>query len=146
MLLVPLVSAQTITGEVTAVFDGDDIEVQNNGKNLRIRLAEIDCPERGQPFSENALRFTIRLAMDRQVEVDVVEKDRYGRTVGRVTLPNGKSLNRELVRAGYAWWYKQYSSDISLGLLEMQARLAKRGLWAVPGATPPWEYRKENRQ
>ena len=136
--------SQTLSGRVTAVIDGDDIEVLDKGKAVRIRLAEVDCPEKGQPFFRNAKNFTSSLCFDLQVRVEVVEKDRYGRTVGRVMLPDGRCLNRELVKAGYAWWYKDYSKDLSLGLLEMQARIAKRGLWSVPGPEPPWEYRKRN--
>ena len=131
-----------MTGKVVSVIDGDDIEVLVGGKTVRIRLAEVDCPEKGQPFFRNAKRFTSANCFSEEVKVEVVEKDRYGRTVGKVILPDGKSLNHELVRAGYAWWYKAYSKDLSLGLLEMRARLAKRGLWSAPGPEPPWEYRK----
>jgi hypothetical protein len=59
--------------------------------------------------------------------------------------PDGRSLNRELVREGYAWWYKQYSKDASLGVLEGEARAAKRGLWADQNPVPPWEWRAASR-
>jgi micrococcal nuclease len=138
-------TTRILSGRVVSVIDGDDIEVLIENHAVRIRLAEVDCPEKGQPFFRNARRFTSSKCYNREVKVEVVEKDRYGRNVGKVTLPDGKSLNHELVRAGYAWWYKAYSKDLSLGLLEMRARLAKRGLWAAPGPEAPWEYRKRQR-
>jgi endonuclease YncB( thermonuclease family) len=58
-------------------------------------------------------------------------------------LPDGRSLNQELVRAGYAWWFRRYSADPVLARLEADARRARRGLWADPRPTPPWEYRPE---
>jgi micrococcal nuclease len=72
------------------------------------------------------------------VTVKVRDKDRYGRTVADVILPDGKSLNHELVRAGYAWWFRKYAPhDRELEQLEKEAREAKRGLWSDPHAIPP---------
>lgn len=71
-----------------------------------------------------------------------MDTDKYGRTVADVILPDGRVLNRELVSAGLAWWYRRYSQDKSLRQLEEQARSAKRGLWADPNPIPPWCYRK----
>jgi len=42
--------------------------------------------------------------------------------VGDVTLPDGRSLNRELVKLGMAWWYRRYSKDERLEVTEMAAR------------------------
>lgn len=97
--------------------------------------------EKKQSFGQAAKRFTLDLAAQKIVTVKVKTTDRYGRTVGEVFLPDGRSLNRELVRAGYAWWYRKYSSDTTLGLLESEARAASLGLWADPNPVPPWEWR-----
>ncbi len=71
-----------------------------------------------------------------------VDRDRYGRTVGVVLLPDGRSLNHELVRAGLAWWYRRYApDDETLAQLERDARGAERGLWADAEPVPPWEWR-----
>ena len=60
--------------------------------------------------------------------------DRYGRTVGEVVLPDGKVLNQELVRAGLAWWYRDYAAgDLRLALLSGR-RAAGRGVWSDPRA------------
>ncbi len=68
--------------------------------------------------------------------------DRYGRRVGVVILPDGRSLNHELVRAGLAWMYRRYTNDQSLSDLEEKPRVAGRGLWADPHAVAPWQLRK----
>src|SRR3954451_24685760 len=78
--------------------------------------------------------------------VRVTGKDCYGRTLADVTLPDGRNLNHELVKAGYAWCYRRYAPhDRELERLEKEARDAKRGLWSDPHAIPPWEYRKRSR-
>lgn len=61
-------------------------------------------------------------------------------------LPDGKVLNQELVREGMCWWYRKYAPhDKELVWLEVEAREAKRGLWADPNPVPPWEWRKLGR-
>ena len=72
------------------------------------------------------------------------DTDRYGRFVADVLLPDGKSLNRELVRAGLAWHYVRYSNDVTLARLESDARASRRGLWADTRPVPPWEFRKQS--
>ncbi len=69
-------------------------------------------------------------------------QDRYGRTIGEVMLPDGRVLNHELVKAGFAWWYRKYApDDDALEQLEQEARDAKLGLWVDPHPVPPWEWR-----
>jgi len=77
----------------------------------------------------------------KSVTVQVLDRDRYGRTVGVVLLPDGRSLNHELVRAGLAWMYRRYTNDQSLSDLEEEARVARRGLWADPNPIAPWKWR-----
>ncbi|MBE0574377.1 MAG: thermonuclease family protein [Desulfuromonadales bacterium] len=135
------VFALSFSGKVVKVADGDTIEVLRDGQAEKIRLAGIDCPEKKQAFGQAAKRFTLDLAAKKIVTVKVETTDRYGRTVGEVILPNGRSLNRELVRAGYAWWYRKYSSDTTLGLLESEAQANRLGLWADSSPVPPWNWR-----
>ena len=68
-------------------------------------------------------------------------RDRNGRLLGEVLLPDGRSLNAELVRAGYAWWFRKYSRDERLARLEEEARHGRRGLWADPAPEAPWDFR-----
>lgn len=130
------------TAKVVAVLDGDTIEVLHHGKAERIRLNGVDCPEKKQPFGQKAKQLTSSLAFGKTVVVVPTQKDRYKRTVGDVFLPNGINLSYELVRAGLAWRYRKYSDDVVLGVLELEAQLARRGLWSDPHPVPPWEYRR----
>jgi endonuclease YncB( thermonuclease family) len=135
-----------VEGQVVAVHDGDTITVMRSGKGERVRLYGVDCPELSQPYGRNAKHFSSEHCFGKVVTVKVTDHDRYGRTVGEVILPDGSSLNRELVKAGLAWWYYQYCNDRSLGQLEEEARREKRGLWAGKNPQPPWDYRKDKRE
>ena len=150
VLILPLLAvpaqAADFSGRVVKVTDGDTVQVLHNGRAEKVRLAGIDCPEKNQAYGQAARRFVLDLAAQTIVSVRVETTDRYGRTVGEVILPDGVSLNRELVRAGYAWWYRRYSDDPSLGALEEQARTQRRGLWQDPDPVPPWEWRRGKRR
>jgi micrococcal nuclease len=135
------VYAEEFQGRVVGITDGDTISVINAGRAEKIRLY---CPERRQAFGTRARQFTSSLAFGKEVSVRVRDKDRYGRTVADVILPDGKNLNHALVKAGYAWWFRKYAPhDRELDRLERKAREARRGLWSDPHAIPPWEFRRE---
>lgn len=125
--------------------DGDSIVVLREGFGIEVRLDGIDCPELAQAFGKRAKRQTAGLAFGRQVRLTGKGKDKYGRELAEVFLPDGRSLNRELVAAGYAWWYRKYSTDQILESLEQTARNERRGLWADPDPVPPWEFREAQR-
>jgi micrococcal nuclease len=140
------IDTQEETGyQVIAIKDGDTIEILKDGKPLRIRLYGIDAPEKNQDFGSRARQFTSDLVFGKLVELEIKDTDRYGRTVGIIYLADGRSLNEELVRAGFAWHYKAYSKDPALAVLEEAARKAKRGLWAGPAPIAPWDFRKGRR-
>jgi endonuclease YncB( thermonuclease family) len=135
-------AAASFSGRVVRVLDGDTLEVLEGATPRRVRLHGVDCPERNQPYGSRARQFTAQLAFGRTVTVVIRDRDRYGRLVGEVLLPDGRNLNRELLAAGYAWWYRRYSRDLRLAVLEWMARWRKRGLWQDPHPVPPWEWRK----
>ncbi|MDY0095912.1 MAG: thermonuclease family protein [Candidatus Vecturithrix sp.] len=137
--------AKTIQGKVIKVLDGDTIDILYQNQPERIRLNGIDAPEKGQAYGNKTKQYVLELAEQKIVTVEVTDADRYGRSIGEVTLPDGKSLNREIVKAGYAWWYRKYSKDASLGELEEEARKAGRGLWADSTPVSPWEWRAAQR-
>jgi endonuclease YncB( thermonuclease family) len=128
------------------VRDGDSIVVLRRGIGIEVRLDGVDAPELAQAFGKKAKRFTSDLAFGKRVRLDGRGKDRYGRELAEVVLPDGRSLNRELVAAGFAWWYRKYSTDRSLETLEQTARKERRGLWAAPNAVPPWDFRAAARK
>jgi endonuclease YncB( thermonuclease family) len=131
---------------VVGVTDGDTITILRNGRREALRLHGIDAPEKGQAFGDRAKQLTSDFAFGKTVVVRVRGRDRYGRTIADVFLPDGRNLNQEVVRAGYAWWYRRYSVDQRLAVLEAEARSARRGLWADRNPQPPWEWRKGRSQ
>ncbi|MDP1946867.1 MAG: thermonuclease family protein [Nitrospirota bacterium] len=143
LLLAGAASPQQWTGRVVGIQDGDTLTVLRGATQIKIRLHGIDCPETAQPFGSRAQQKTAELAFGRTVIVQPGKADRYGRTLAVVILPNGHSLNDELLRAGLAWWYRQYApKERALARLEDAAREAHLGLWADQDPTPPWLWRK----
>jgi endonuclease YncB( thermonuclease family) len=139
---VPAALGQGFSGKVIGVSDGDTITVLKDWTPVKIRCFGIDCPESAQDFGSRARSRTSSLAFGQVVTVEPRAIDRYGRTVAGVILPDGRSLNQELVRQGLAWWYRRYAPhDERLAQLEAEARAAKRGLWSQPNPMPPWEWR-----
>jgi len=133
----------SFTGRVVGIHDGDTITVLRAGKAVTVRLYGIDAPEEKQAFGTVATHFTSGLVFKKTVTVLVHDTDGYGRLVGEVLLPGGRSLNESVVRSGLAWWYQYYAPhDTTLAQLEQDARRAHRGLWSNPDAIPPWEFRK----
>lgn len=144
LLLIPA-CALAWQGKVVHIKDGDTIVVLRDKNEVDIRLYGIDTPEKGQPYGSRAKRFVAHMAGKERVEVDVRDTDRYGRKVALVYVEgDGKSLNEELVRAGYAWVYKRYCKIQDCDhwrKLERQAREANKGLWSDPDPVPPWDWR-----
>lgn len=120
--------------------DGDCICVIHEGKAEQIRLISLDCPGKRQPFGASAKEYTSEMAFGQEVTVYGDSRDRYGRTMAEVLLPDGRSLDQEFVRAGLSWWFRNDSKDLRLGELERQARIARLGLWAEPRPVLPWEW------
>ena len=147
-----------IEGTVTKVSDGDTIQVTDKlGTKIKVRFYGMDAPETekgnkrtgkvskpGQPYGEEAFQ-TLRQKVDRQrVRLDVMDLDRYGRTVSIVWLSN-RNINQEMVAEGWAWAYRQYLDRAHVSeyiTAEEQARKAGKGLWRQNNPQPPWEFRK----
>jgi micrococcal nuclease len=139
------ISLSDFEGEVVGVIDGDTIEVLNDGKAVRIRLNGIDCPEHNQPYGSKAKQYVSDLIFSKHVKVRVKELDRYGRTIADIYLLDGTWLNKEIVDAGFAWHYKQYSTDKDLSTSEVTARKDRLGLWQDSNPIAPWEFRRSKR-
>lgn len=138
-------AAESIGGLVVGVADGDTLTVLDADKvQHKIRLAEIDAPEKSQPFGQRSKQSLSDLCFKREAQVHVQDRDRYGRVVGRVSC-DGIDANAEQVRRGMAWVYDRYVADKRLYSIQSSSRLAKSGLWADDSPTKPWEWRKANR-
>ncbi len=143
----PLFAAESIEGKVVSVADGDTITVLNGKEQIKVRLHGVDAPEKAQDFGTAARTFTSEACFGKEVTVEVKDTDRYGRKVGIVTLPDGRVLNHELVKAGLAHWYEAYAAkDATLKGLQEEAKSAKRGVWSRSDTVAPWDFRKEKRK
>lgn len=139
--------AGELTGRVVGVSDGDTLTMLTPGRReVKVRLDQIDAPETNQPWGANSKRALSRQVFGRTVSVRRTGEDRYGRTLGEVSVA-GQDVNAAMVGGGAAWAYRQYLTDRGLLTLERQARTNRRGLWALPvdQVTAPWTWRAEQR-
>jgi micrococcal nuclease len=140
-LLPATAQSATLTGTVTKVYDGDTITIRDaQGRKEKIRLLDVDAPEKGQQHSritQSALSDRIGL---KQVRIEWKKRDDYGRIVGAVFLGE-ENINHWLIDRGYAWRYR-YSRNQELKSVMMNAREARRGLWAIKDPMDPWLCRR----
>lgn len=146
----PLAADTGFEGTVTKIFDGDSFLVRlATGADIDVRLADIDAPEKQQPYGDNAAAALQRLIADRRVYVEIVDTDQYARKVARVyRLPDRMDIARNLVHDGHVWVRRKYARDHSLFPLEDSAQAAHMGLWSLPATdrVPPWQFRYRERQ
>lgn len=144
-------TADTITGRVVAIADGDTLTVLDSANQQhKIRLAGIDPPEKAQPFGQRSKQHLSDIAFNRQVTVEWNKLDRYGRTIGKV-LVSGVDVNLEQIKAGMAWWYEKYRKEQTerdqyvYSAQEGEARQKRVGLWAESAPVAPWDWRRMRR-
>ena len=142
------VFAQPLSGTIISVGDGDTIRVRTAAQTLTVRLACIDAPEMSQrPYGQaSANRLKQLLQVGQAVSLNVVDKDRYGRTVAKI-YSGSLSVNLTLVQEGQAAVYRQYLTgcpELRDRLLSAEASAKSRrlGLWAQSNPVMPWDYRK----
>lgn len=135
-----------IKGKVIKIKDGDTIVVLLEDKTEQtLRLAEVDCPESGQAFGNNAKQFTSEQVFGKNIIFYKVGKDRYGRSVAGVFYDGDKYLSREIVKAGFGWWYFKASKNTELQKFQDEAKSKKLGLWSDKNAISLWEFRKNKK-
>lgn len=141
--VVAVFCSQAYANKVIGVLDGDTIDVLENGKSLRIRLANIDAPEKSQPFGQASKKSLSDLCYGKDATYIPGTIDRYGRTVAVIKC-DGIEANMTQVVRGLAWVYEHYNKDVRLPALEKIARANRTGLWHDNAPTPPWEYRHKS--
>jgi micrococcal nuclease len=143
----PAICAERFVASVVGVSDGDTLTVRDGDTKTVIRLAEIDAPERAQPYSQVSRRNLEALCRDaKAIEITPVDIDRYGRTVAHVRC-DGVHVNWRQVEDGMAWCLIRYLKQPDVCLpLERAAREAKKGLWREPNPQSPWTFRTEGRK
>jgi endonuclease YncB( thermonuclease family) len=145
---------------VVKVTDDDTIVVLQGKKQVKVRIAGIDAPEKKQAFGNRSRQSMASLVHGGVVKADCPKRDRYGRSVFKVWVQprdrgtSGMALDAGLaqIAAGLAWWYRRYANEQSAEdrghyeSEENEARLRKRGLWQDANPVPPWEWRHVKRQ
>jgi endonuclease YncB( thermonuclease family) len=146
LALAPLQAAE-LRGKVIGVTDGDTLTLLDaNKQQHKIRLNGIDAPESGQAFGQVSKQGLSTLVFGQDVVVVWSKTDLYGRKVGTV-MRGAVNANLEQLRAGLAWYFRRYESDVApanrpiYATAEADARAAKRGLWRDANPQPPWEFR-----
>ena len=137
---------RVLEGICVGVSDGDSMHMElPDGERVRVRLYGIDAPEKDQEFALFARRKLGKLIYNRQIRVEVVDIDKYGRYVGRV-YAGDRYVNRFMLKEGLAWHYKHYAAeDELLAEAESRARAAGRGIWASAVPCRPRLFRREKR-
>ncbi len=138
--VVTLCNAQ-LTGKIVKVKDGDTVVILDSSNTMTtIRLAGVDCPEKRQDFGVAAKQFTSDLIFGKDVVVNIISKDKYGRSISWIYV-SGVNVSEELLKAGLAWHYKEYDKSKTLQSLEDTARTNKTGLWSKPNPVYPSLFR-----
>lgn len=135
--------AQTLMGKIIGIKDGDTVIVIDAAKKqFTLRLAEVDCPEKTQAFGTKAKQFTSNQVYLKQVKYEVIDTDRYGRSIAKIYYDDNKYLSAEILKNGFGWHYKEYSTSNELASFEQSARTEKKGLWTDPNPIYPSDFRR----
>ena len=137
-----------IYGKVIKIVDGDTYDLLINGDTtIRIRMEGIDAPEKGMPFYKVSKNYLGTLCFGKKVRLERTSMDkRNSRPVGFTYLEDGRELGHEMIKAGLAWHFKKYNSDLDLAELEKEAREAKLGLWKDDNPMDPTRNRNLHKQ
>ncbi len=153
MLIISLLTgsalAEQFTGIVVGISDGDTITLLDQNKQQhKIRLGGIDAPEKAQPFGQKSKSNLSAMVFNREVQAECGKTDKYHREICKI-LVNGVDANLEQVKAGMAWWYKQYAKEQlpkdreDYEVAEFNAKAQRLGLWSDMNPMPPWLWRKQ---
>lgn len=123
--------------------DGDTIAVDMNGNIETVRMIGVDTPETHRPntpvqcYGPEASNFTKQLIGNQKVRLEAdpinTNRDRYGRLLRYVYLPDGRLVESELIKGGYAFSYTQFpfQKAAEFDRLEQTAKDTKTGLWGA---------------
>jgi micrococcal nuclease len=136
----------SLTARVIKIVDGDTFDVLTQSNEvIRIRMNGIDCPERRQDYYQVCKDALSNYIFGCDVQLTVHGKDRYKRTIADVFYHN-KNINLLMIRNGFAWHYKKYSSDAEMAKAEVKARGEGIGLWKIKQPVAPWDFRKARKK
>jgi micrococcal nuclease len=129
--------------EITYFYDGDTVKIKDASYEYKLRLTDIDAPERNQTYGKKSRRALMDFCAEANIYVAISGTDKYGRKLGKL-LCNQQDASIHMVKYGHAWYNRRYSMDYTLDLAEQDARNKGLGLWHAKQQTPPWLWRKNH--
>lgn len=132
---------------VVKITDGDTfVGLNTNKEHIKIRIASIDAPEKGQPYGSASKKALADMIFNKEVKIEIQDIDKYGRTIAKVYTPDNKDVSAEMLKKGYAWHFVKYSNSTYYSELETNARTLRCGLWQSSNPIPPWQWRKMSKE
>lgn len=136
--------AAELTPEITYFYDGDTVKIKDNLREYKLRLTDIDAPERNQSYGKTARRALTQLCENANVQVYITGIDKYQRNLGKL-ICNNQDASIYMLKNGHAWFNRRYSMDYTLDVIEQESRAQELGLWKSRNPTPPWQWRQKHR-
>jgi len=132
--------------ELVKVFDGDTVKLRDLQGEFKLRITDIDAPERNQAYGKKSRRALMQLCMGQDILVTayLTGMDKYQRYLGRLQC-NGIDASLYLTQQGLAWHNFKYSNDRTIYQAQQQAAMQKIGLWQEANPIPPWIWRQRKR-
>jgi endonuclease YncB( thermonuclease family) len=135
--------ANDLAPKITQFYDGDTVKIQDGLNAYKLRLTDIDAPERNQSYGKTARRALAKLCQNANIQVYLSGIDKYQRNLGKLSC-NNQDVSVFMISNGHAWFNRRYSMDYTLDLAEQAARTNKIGLWKRKNPTPPWQWRQHH--
>lgn len=140
------VIATAVSGKVIRVSDGDTILIQSGSQRIKVRMYGIDAPELKQNYGEDSKNYLEKRILNKNVDVKVINEDKYGRKVGKVFYKN-KDINLEMIKTGNAWFYEYHAKkEKEYRKASKSAQEQKLGLWKDKNPQNPRNFRLEHRR
>ena len=140
------VIAMAVSGKVIKVSDGDTILIQSGSQRIKVRMYGIDAPELKQNYGEDSKNYLEKRILNQNVDVKVINEDKYGRKVGKVFYKN-KDINLEMIKTGNAWFYEYHAKkEKEYRKVSKSAQEQKLGLWKDKNPQNPRNFRLEHRR
>ncbi len=136
--------AAELTPKITYFYDGDTVKIKDNLSEYKLRLTDIDAPERNQSYGKTARRALIQLCENAEIQVYITGIDKYQRNLGKL-ICNNQDASIYMIKNGHAWFNRRYSMDYTLDVIEQESHVQELGLWKSRNPIPPWQWRQKHR-
>ena len=137
------IHAQGFQTKIVGIINGDTYELLDEDKEVvQVMLSEVDAPEPGQDFSDEATTFSKKLLLKKKVTIEFRGKDFFGNKLAILTLKDGSKIHDLLLENGLAM-VRERKKDPELLKTQEVAKSSKIGLWSIEEPVTPWVYRRQ---